>query len=141
MFNHIASHGYVVIGPHHYAIPENEYQAEWLLDVMNWCEQNLQQMLIDDGFNPGLNIDFTNYFLSGHSSGCHITCEFLKSTGCYATKGIIHISPVDGLEHLENGTVVYDTFCNPPSGEKINYDTPSLILSSGMDNVPGIKQQ
>ena len=46
----IASHGYIVMDP--WVIlsnPVNNYQAEWLVGVQEWVEDNLEDKLHADG--------------------------------------------------------------------------------------------
>ena len=132
LFSRVASHGYVVIMPFHLSNPNNEYEADWLFDIMDWCERNLLDALItESGFNLGLNIDFVNQYLSGHSAGSHVMCEFLKKFGCSGTKGLILMSPVDGADPWG----VVDNFCIT-EGVKLNFETPTVILPGGLDSIP-----
>ena len=48
-------------------------------------------------YTPGFEIDFSTEFMMGHSSGAHITTNYMK-LGCHNVKGMILISPVDGVD-------------------------------------------
>ena len=132
MAKHIASHGFVVLCP--FALittPIFEYKAEWLVQVDQWAQANLLNKLIQDGLNPELQLDFQTTFLMGHSSGNHISINYLK-LGCHNVKGVVLISPVDGVDPF--GFI--DDYCITP-GEKLPFETPTLVISTGLDAVPG----
>ena len=111
--------------------PTDNYHAEWLIGVDDWIQENLQTLMIQDGFNPGFNMDFTNTFISGHSSGAHVIVNYLR-LGCFNIKGLILLSPVDGVDPF--GFI--NEYCITP-GEKLNFETPTLVLIAGLDSVPG----
>ena len=67
----------------------------------------------------------------GHSSGAHIVTQYLKD-GCRDVKGQILMSPVDGLDPLG----IVENYVITP-GVPLNFDTPTLIMPTGLDNVPG----
>ena len=52
--------------------------------------------------------------------------------GCENINGLILFSPVDGLDPFG----FLDYYCITP-GEKLNFETPTLIVSVGYDNTPG----
>ena len=59
----------------------------------------------------------------GHSSGAHITTNYMK-LGCHNIKGMILISPVDGVDPFG----LIEDFCITP-GEKLPFTTPTLIIT------------
>ena len=63
----------------------------------------------------------------GHSSGAHITTNYMK-LGCHNIKGMILISPVDGVDPFG----LIEDFCITP-GEKLPFTTPTLIITAGRD--------
>ena len=52
--------------------------------------------------------------------------------GCHNVKGMSMLSPVDGVDPYG---LVQEYCINP--GEKLNFETPTLIMTSGLDGVPG----
>ena len=133
VFSHIASHGYTVVAPHKYSLPTSQYDAEWLVKIDQWVQTHLVQDLINDfGFDPYFSIDVNTTFLLGHSSGAHIITNFMK-LGCRNVKGISMWSPVDGVDPFG----LWEDFCITP-GEKLNFETPILLLTAGLDGIPGI---
>ena len=75
----LASHGVVIIQP--WALlsnPTENYHAEWLLNVIKWVKAHMQKYLHTAGLNLGLELDFDNVLIMGHSSGAHVVVEFLK---------------------------------------------------------------
>ena len=53
-------------------------EAKWLKDVDFWLRTNLNNKLVEDGFNQNLVIDFSHIYLSAHSSGAHIAINYLN---------------------------------------------------------------
>ena len=88
--------------------------------------------LVNDGLNGDFGIDFDNSFMAGHSSGAHIAVNYLKQ-GCFDIKGLILLSPVDGVDPFG---FIHD-FCITP-GEKLPFELPTLMLVAGLDSVPGL---
>merc|ERR1712215_621655 len=128
----ISSHGYIVLQPWVLiSNPGDNYAAEWLVGVQEWIEDNLEGKLHGDNINGGMHIDNDDVFLMGHSSGSHVIVEYLKHH-CNKVKGQILFSPVDGFDPF--GLV--DMFAITP-GEYLNYDTPTLLIMTGLDNTPG----
>jgi len=128
----IASHGYIVMDP--WVIlsnPSDNYGAEWLVGVQEWVEDNLEDKLHGDDFDAEMHMDNENVFLMGHSAGSHVIVEYLKHH-CNKVKGQILFSPVDGFDPF--GLV--DLFAITP-GEYLNYETPGLVIMTGLDNTPG----
>lgn len=133
MMEHIASHGFIILAPYKWiGFPQSEYQAQWMVEILQWAEENLHQKLSENGFNSDLEIDYETMFLMGHSSGSHIGINFMK-LGCHSIKGLVLISPVDGVDPF--GFV--DDFCITP-GESLPFTVPTLLLTAGYDSVPGI---
>ena len=127
-----ASHGFVVLAP--FALitsPVFEYKAEWMIEVDSWAQTELPEKLQNSGLNPDFHMDFEHTFVMGHSSGNHITINYLK-LGCHNVKGMVLISPVDGVDPF--GFI--QNYCITP-GEKLPFATPTLVISSGLDSVPG----
>ena len=145
-----------MVAPHKYlTLATSQYDAEWLVKVDEWAQKNLVQNLIEKGmenakhatknfwklclcvlgiilgFNANFQIDFENTFLFAHSSGNHIITNYMK-LGCHNVKGISMLSPVDGVDPY--GFV--QEYCITP-GEKLNFEVPTLIMTSGLDGIPG----
>ena len=92
-------------------------------------------MFIYIGFDLVLSLDFEHTFVTAHSSGNHIVVNWMK-LGCHNVKGIVMISPVDGVDPY--GFI--REYCITP-GEKLNFETPTLIISAGLDGIPGKRYQ
>ena len=61
----------------------------------------------------------------------HVLVNYVR-LGCFNVKGLMLLSPVDGVDPF--GFI--DEYCITP-GEKLNFETPTLILTTGLDSVPG----
>lgn len=138
LLERISSHGFVVVGIWTLTeLPTSQIKPDWLRRVDHWLQDHLADKLAADGFNPGLVLDFTKIFLMTHSSGAHVIVNFLKSDyGCDNINGLILFSPVDGLDPFG----FLDYYCITP-GEKLNFETPTMVISVGYDNVPGIGEE
>jgi len=132
VMRYIASHGYLVLGL--WAVssdPAGNFGAEWLVDTIDWVNTNLERRLHEDGVSGHLKVDTENTYFWGHSAGAHVFVEFMKHR-CSSVKGSILFSPVDGFDPF--GLV--DMYAVTP-GEYLNYDTPTLVLMTGLDHTPG----
>ena len=69
MLIHVASHGFVVIGPQLFEGPANSINATWVSGVDDWARKHLLDKLINEGINPEMTIDFDTQYLIGHSAG------------------------------------------------------------------------
>jgi len=132
MFTQLASHGVVIIQP--WALlsnPTENYHAEWLLNVIEWVKAHMQKYLHTAGLNLGLELDFDNVLIMGHSSGAHVVVEFLKHY-CENIRGQILFSPVDGVDPFG---LIHEFAITP--GQYVNYALPTLVIATGLDGVPG----
>jgi len=132
VMRHIASHGYIVLGM--WAVsadPGGNFAGEWMVGMYDWVNTNLENRLHADGVSGHMRLDKDSSFLWGHSAGAHVFVEFMKHH-CSSVKGSILFSPVDGFDPF--GLV--DMYAVTP-GEYLNYDTPTLVLMTGLDNTPG----
>ena len=111
--------------------PANHYKSEWFMTVHNWVVENMEDKLHAGGLDRGLELDFDNKIIMGHSSGAHVVVEFLKHH-CDMFKGQILFSPVDGVDPFG----LIDDFTITP-GQYVNYALPTLVLMAGLDGVPG----
>ena len=57
----------------------------------------MEEKLHGSGLDSGLQLDFDNIIVMGHSSGAHVVVEFLKQH-CDLVRGQILFSPVDGVD-------------------------------------------
>ena len=62
-----------------------------------WVLEHMEDKLHGSGLDGGLQIDFDNIVMMGHSSGAHVVVEFLKHH-CEMVRGQILFSPVDGVD-------------------------------------------
>ena len=128
----VASHGIVIVqGWALFTTPTINYQAEWVLGIKAWVEDNLEDKLHSAGLDPGLFLDNENLVLMGHSSGAHVVVEFMKHH-CNLVKGQVLFSPVDGVDPFG----LINNFAITP-GQPLNYNVPSLLIMTGLDSVPG----
>ena len=111
--------------------PADHYKSEWFMTVHNWVVENMEDKLHAGGLDRGLELDFDNKIIMGHSSGAHVVVEFLKHH-CDMFKGQILFSPVDGVDPFG----LIDDFTITP-GQYVNYALPTLVLMAGLDGVPG----
>jgi len=128
----LTSHGVIVIQP--WAMmtnPADNYHADWMLAVMDWVKAHMADKLHESGLNSGLELDFDNVIIMGHSSGAHVVVEFLKHH-CESVRGQILFSPVDGVDPFG---LIHDFAITP--GQYVNYALPTLVMVTGLDEVPG----
>ena len=52
--------------------------------------------------------------------------------GCHNVKGMSMLSPVDGVDPYG----IVQEYCITP-GEKLNFEVPTLVMTSGLDGIPG----
>jgi len=128
----VASNGFTVVQPWINGDVTDNYEGVWIDGVVDWIRGNLRSKLSADGVSPGLIIDHDSMFLMSNSAGCHVTAEYLKHR-CGLVKGQILLSPVDG----EDPYGLIPVYAITP-GEYLNFHIPTLILSSGLDGIPGI---
>lgn len=75
--------------------------------------------------------DFDKLILAGHSAGNHVTCDFLaNSCGNHKAAGVVMMDPVDGYDPFG----IVNNYCTTP-GQKLGFDTPALLLRTGLDPV------
>merc|ERR1711970_225650 len=133
----VASWGYVVLGP--WALlynPMDTYKAQWVNHVIHWAKVhfNNKEAKRTLGLEENLIMDFDSLYLGGQSSGSHVAVEFLKqSEDCSSVKAMFLMSPVDGIDPFG---MIHEYCINPPN--KLNFQTPTLIISGGLDSLPGI---
>jgi len=138
VLSHISSWGYVVIGPWSaLSIPTTTYEAKWVEPVLDWARTHLDpRSETNYGIHPGVVIDFDTMFMAGQSSGNHVAVNYLalrQNNDCSKIHGLIMMSPVDGVDPYG---IIGDTCIDPPN--KLNFQIPSLIISGGLDSVPGV---
>lgn len=104
--------------------------------TLNWAINNLNGLFNSDK-TPDLikskvfpNTDSKGYTLMAHSAGAHPTCSFMYKN-CSQFKKIVWLDPVDGYDP----TGIVRQYCtNPP--KELPFQIPTLIISTGLDNVP-----
>ena len=42
---HVASHGFVILAPFKLNWPAAQYHAEWMIELHNWCQDNVMDIL------------------------------------------------------------------------------------------------
>merc|ERR1712232_1489821 len=107
------------------ASPQPKTGAGLESKALTWLEENVNKM----GFKA--TADFDQLILSGHSAGNPVFCDLLvNSCGNSKAKAAIMMDPVDGFDPFG----VLKNFCVTP-GKKLNFDTPALLLRTGLDPV------
>ena len=97
IFSSLVSHGVVVIQPWVLGNPADNYETDWVMEILQWSREHLEDKLHGSGLDRGLELDFDNIIIAGHSSGAHVEVEFLKHY-CDTVKAQILFSPVDGVD-------------------------------------------
>ena len=46
---HVASHGFVILAPFKLNWPAAQYHAEWMIELHNWCQDNVMDILNAEG--------------------------------------------------------------------------------------------
>jgi hypothetical protein len=134
-FDHIASHGILVIGMDNKdAQMKPNFQVDLannVLHTMQWLEDgNLQNLLISNGISSVP--DFSKVMLGGHSAGGHTVTQLIKS-GCSGVTSLVLVDPVDGLSPwgLFKKISEYSSVIHPPA--KVSFEIPLLHLDNLMD--------
>ena len=135
-FEHVASHGIVVVGMDAKNAAENkpDFQpalAEVLVGAIDWMKSgNLDAMMQSSGF--AVSPDLTKLVLGGHSAGGHTVTQLI-SDGCNGISALILMDPVDGLapwadfDHISE----YASVIHPP--KKVDFVIPLLHLDNKWD--------
>jgi len=121
----MAEKGMVVTMLSRLAAPQPKTDADLESKALTWLEDNVNTM----GLTATANFD--QLVLSGHSAGNHVFCNLLvNNCGNGKAKAAVMMDPVDGFDPFG----VYPDFCVTP-GKKVNFDTPALLLRTGLDPV------
>jgi len=121
----MADKGVVVTMLSRLAAPQPKTDAALEAKALDWLEENVNTM----GFKASANFD--QLVLSGHSAGNHVFCDLLAdSCGNNKAKAAVMMDPVDGFDPF--GLV--NNYCTTP-GQKLGFDTPALLLRTGLDPV------
>jgi len=121
----IADKGVVVTMLSRLAPPQPKTDAALESKALDWLEQNVNAL----GLQASANFD--QLVLSGHSAGNHVFCELLKDNcGNSKAKAAVMMDPVDGFDPFG----IVKNYCIN-DGEKTNFDTPALLLRTGLDPV------
>ena len=49
IMTHVASHGFVILAPFKLNWPAAQYHAEWMIELHNWCQDNVMDILNAEG--------------------------------------------------------------------------------------------
>ena len=88
------------------------------------------------GLMEDQQLDFSRLILGAQSSGSHVAVNWLKMSDIHCDEDIqsmFLLSPVDGVDPYG----LISDYCIDP-GTNLNFQTPTLIISGGLDSVPGI---
>jgi len=135
ILTHIASWGYVVVGPSRLLFsPEENYKADWVDPLLQYLLNHPPTTYPSSNLHPDLNLDLDTLILSAQSSGSHVAVNWLtmQSSHCSSTKAMILLSAVDGVDPFG----MIDSYCvHPPA--LTNFRVSTLLLSGGLDSVQG----
>lgn len=121
----MADRGLVVTMLSRAAAPQPKTNAGLEALAVPWLEETMPTL------GMKATADFDKLILSGHSAGNHVTCDFLvNSCGNQKAKGVVMMDPVDGYDPFG----MIDNYCTTV-GEKLPFDTPALLLRTGLDPV------
>jgi hypothetical protein len=135
-FEHVASHGIVVVGMDAKNAAENkpDFQpelAQVLVGAIDWMKSgNLDALMQNSGFTVSPYMD--KVVLGGHSAGGHTVTQ-LVSDGCNSISALVLMDPVDGLapwavfDHISE----YASVIHPP--KKVDFVIPLLHLENKWD--------
>ena len=119
----MADKGVVVTMLSRLAAPQPKTDAALESKALDWLEENVPKL----GLKATANFD--QLVLSGHSAGNHVFCDLLvDSCGNSKAKAAVMMDPVDGYDPFG----VIKNYCTTP-GEKLSFDTPALLLRTGLD--------
>ena len=127
IFNHIASHGFVVVAPQMYppgggmggAYPTPEEEAALGVQIISWVQQNIKDIV-------PVNADATLLGLSGHSRGGQIAYRMALQVPEKVT-ALSGVDPVDGLVIFGQELAITGP---------LTFDIPTYILGTGLGPVP-----
>ena len=85
----------------------------------------MEDKLHGSGIDSGLQIDFDNIVMMGHSSGAHVVVEFLKHH-CDMVRGQILFSPVDGVDPFG----LIDNFAITPGEVSLNVNVSNNCIGT-----------
>lgn len=121
----MADKGVVVTMLSRLAAPQPKTDAALEAKALDWLEENVNSM----GFTASANFD--QLVLSGHSAGNHVFCDLLvDSCGNSKAKAAVLMDPVDGFDPFG----IVNNYCTTP-GQKLGFDTPALLLRTGLDPI------
>jgi len=120
----MADKGLVVTMLSRTAAPAPKKDAGLESKAIDWLEKEMSS------FGLKATADWDKLILSGHSAGNHVTCDLLvDSCGNQKAKGVVMMDPVDGFDPFG---IIKNNFCTNP-GQKLPFDTPALLLRTGLD--------
>lgn len=134
LFDHLASHGYIVVAPQLYDLlpPKGNQEVDDAAKVLNWLPEGLQSKLPD---NIEANLNFVA--LMGHSRGGLIA--FALALG-YATSSL-KFSALVGIDPVAGSSSVHSEL-KPPilSYESFNFSIPVTVIGTRLGGVIKCKE-
>lgn len=134
-FNHIASHGIIVVGMDgHSDSTKVNFQPDLARSVqstIDWLKNgNMKSLFATNGVTTTPNFD--QMVLSGHSAGGHTVTQLIKD-GCNGYQGLVLVDPVDGLAPWQAFQVISEisSVIHPPT--KVPFQIPLLHIDTFMD--------
>jgi chlorophyllase len=127
IFNHIASHGFVIVAPQMYpagggmggSYPTPEEEAALGVQIISWVQENIRDIV-------PVNADASLLGLAGHSRGGQIAYRMAMQVPDKIT-ALCGVDPVDGLVIFGQELAITGP---------LTFDIPTYILGTGLGPVP-----
>ncbi|KAJ1687341.1 hypothetical protein LUZ63_018731 [Rhynchospora breviuscula] len=128
LFNHVASHGFIVIGPQLYVVSgaDTSEEIKSAASLLDWLTHNLASIL-----PPQVRPDLAKLSIAGHSRGGKVAFALVLGkvvSSPIKISALIGIDPVDGMG-MGNQTPPPILTYKPNS---IKLDMPVLVVGSGL---------
>ncbi|OEL32262.1 Chlorophyllase-2, chloroplastic [Dichanthelium oligosanthes] len=131
LFQHIASHGFIVVAPQLYTIsgPDTTEEINAAAAVIGWLAGGLSSAL-----PPGVRADLTKVSVSGHSRGGKVAFALALSHAKLALPlaALVAVDPVDGMGVGKQ---------TPPPiltgrSRSLRVSAPTLVIGTGLGELP-----
>ncbi|XP_021735970.1 chlorophyllase type 0-like [Chenopodium quinoa] len=136
LFQHFASHGFIVVAPKLFSIiyfPSQEDEIEMAASIANWLPTNLQDVL-QTRVNEGVEGDLYKLAISGHSRGGK--SAFALALGFSQTKLSLKISALIGIDPVAGSSKNDRTqpYVLTYMSNSFNLSIPVTIIGTGYGN-------
>uniref|UniRef100_A0A0D9XJS7 Uncharacterized protein n=1 Tax=Leersia perrieri TaxID=77586 RepID=A0A0D9XJS7_9ORYZ len=134
LFEHVASHGFVVVGPQLYTIsgPDTTDEINAAAAVINWLAGG---GLAGGNLPPGVAADSTKLTISGHSRGGKVAFALSlnhANTSLPPIAALVAVDPVDGMAAGKQTPPPILTY-KPNS---LHVASPAMVIGTGLGGLP-----